>query len=110
MARGPSMSSTNIVLRALLFLLLCPLVLIFTAPIAKNASPLVGMLETGVITSIVTFLLTVFFVRWDGLHLRNVGTSANAHSATRLAFGFSIGIAILVLQDLFLYAGGHTHW
>lgn len=110
MTKGDSMSSVKIVLRALLFLILCPLVLIFIAPLSKGASPLAGMLETGVITSILTFLLTALFVRWDGLRLRDVGTSASARTLTRLFFGFLIGIAILVLQESFLYAGGHAHW
>jgi membrane protease YdiL (CAAX protease family) len=104
------MSSTKIVLRALLFLLLCPLVLVFIAPLSKKTSPLMGMLEIGVITSILTFLLTAFFVRWDGLRLRDVGTSANIGTAPRLLFGFFIGVALLAIQNLFLYAGGHTHW
>lgn len=104
------MSSTKIVLRALLFLLLCPLVLVFIAPFAKQASPLVGMLETGVVASVLTFLLTAVFVRWDGLRLRDVGTSTNAQSATRFTFGFFIGLTLVVLQELFLYTGGHTHW
>lgn len=109
-AKGLSISSTKILLRTLLFLFLCPLLLIFIAPLSKVATPLWGMLETGVITSILTFLLTTLFVRWDGLRLRDVGTSLNARSAARLGFGFLVGITLVVLQNLFLYAGGHTHW
>lgn len=104
------MSSTKIVLRALLFLLLCPLVLAFIAPLSKKAFPFAGMLEIGAITSILTFLLTVLFVRWDGLRLRDVGTSPGTQTAARLVFGFFVGITLLAVQELFLYAGGHTHW
>lgn len=104
------MTPVKVVLRALLFLLLCPLVLIFTAPLSKGYSPLVGMFVIGIITSILTFLLTVFFVRWDGLRLRDVGTSVGAKTPAHLAFGFLIGIAILLMQDFFIYAGGHARW
>lgn len=68
------------------------------------------MLETGVITSVLTFLLTLLFVRWDGLRICDVGAGPCAKSATRMVFGFAVGIAILLLQELFLWAGGHTHW
>ncbi|MGH9585499.1 MAG: lysostaphin resistance A-like protein [Acidobacteriaceae bacterium] len=105
-----SVSSTRVVLRAFLFLLLCPLVLVFIAPIARRAAPLTGMLETGAITGLLTFLLTVLFVRWDGLRLRDVGTAVTARSAARLAFGLIIGIALVLLQEFSLYAGGHAHW
>lgn len=105
-----SKGSTKALLRALLFLLLCPVVLVFSAPIARRADPLTGMLETGVIASLLTFLLTFVFVRWDGLRLRDVGTAVTPQSATKVAFGFVIGIALVLLQEFFLYAGGHTHW
>lgn len=104
------MTPIKVVLRALLFLALSPLVLIFIAPLSRGASPLVGMLEVGAVSSILTLLLTVVFVRWDGLHLRDVGTSAGAKTPAHLAAGFVIGIAILLLQEFFVYAGGHTHW
>lgn len=109
-ATGASMTSVKIILRALLFLILCPLSLIFIAPLSKGASPLLGMLEIGVITSIFTFLLTALFLRWDGLRLRDVGTGANTRTPARLAFGFLIGLAIVLLQNLFVFAGGHAHW
>ena len=105
-----SIGSAKIVLRAILFLFLCPLLLMFIAPVVKRAAPLTGMLETGIIASVLTFLLTVLFVRWDHLPLRDVGTALTPRSATRLAFGFVIGIVLVLLQELFLYAGGHTHW
>lgn len=105
-----SMSSTRVVLRALLFLLLCPLVLAFIVPVVRGASPLTGMLETGVIASVLTFLLTILFLRWDRLRLRDVGTAVTPQSTSRLAFGFVIGIALVLLQEFFLYAGGHAHW
>jgi|SRR6185437_6012712 len=105
-----SMSSTKIVLRALLFLLLCPLGLAFIAPVARRATPLTGMLETGVIASILTFLLTILFLRWDRLRLRDVGTAMTSQSVSRLAFGFIVGIALVLLQEFFLYAGGHVRW
>lgn len=84
--------------------------LILFAPLSKQGGPLTEMLETGAITSVVTLLLTFLFVRWDGLRLRDVGTSPNVKSGFRLIFGFIVGIAIVLLQEIFLYSGGHVHW
>lgn len=95
---------------ALLFLILCPLILIFTVPVAKNVSSQAGPLLIGSITSAVTFALTLSFVRWDGIRLRDVGAEFSNRTVPRLLFGFSIGVVLVAVEDLTLYAGGHAHW
>jgi uncharacterized protein len=105
-----TVNSRTVVLRALLFLVACPVVLAFAGPLTKTASPLMGALVVGTISSFFTFLLTLLFVHWDGLNLRDVGACVSIHSTPRLLFGFVVGIALVTLQDSLIYAGGHTHW
>lgn len=103
-------SKTTTTLRALLFLILCPLILIFAAPLAKRVSPSVGLLLVGLVASAFTFAVTVFFVRWDGISLCDVGAAPGARTLPRALFGSLVGLALVALQDTALYAGGHTHW
>ena len=103
-------SKTAISVRALLFLISCPVILIFTGPLTRTVSPEAGPLLVGSIASALSFALTLLFLRWDGLRLRDVGAAATTGTASRLAFGFGIGIAIVSLQDLVIYFGGHAHW
>jgi membrane protease YdiL (CAAX protease family) len=110
MVDGGDLNSKKVVLRTLVFLGVCPVILAFGGPLTKTASPLVGVLAVGTITSFFTFLLTLLFVRWDGLNLRDVGTGMSTQTVLRLVFGFVVGIALVALQDLIIYAGGHTHW
>jgi uncharacterized protein len=97
-------------LHALLFLIVCPLILIFTGPLTKTVSPQAGPLVVGSIASALTLAATVLFVRWDRLHLSDAGAAVTTRSAPRLAFGFVIGVALVALEDLAIYSGGHAHW
>lgn len=103
-------SKAAISLHALLFLIACPIILIFTGPLTKTVSPEAGPLLVGSIASALTFALTLLFVRWDGVRLRDIGAAATSRTAPRLLFGFVIGIALVGLQDLVIYSGGHAHW
>ena len=98
------------VVHALLFLLACSLILIFIGPLTKTVGPQAAPLVVGSIASALTFALTLLFVRWDGVRLHDVGAAATSHSAPRLLFGFAIGIALVALQNLTVYFGGHAHW
>lgn len=103
-------SQTTIVLRTFGFLIACPVILIIAGPLTKIVSPESAPLVVGTITSVLTLLLTILFVRWDGLTLRDVGASLSTHTPSRFLVGFVVGITIVGLQDLIIYAGGHTHW
>jgi membrane protease YdiL (CAAX protease family) len=103
-------SRTTVGLRSLVFLVACPLVLIIAGSLTKSVSVEAGPVVVGTVTSILTFLLTVLFVRWDGLALRDVGTSLGTHTPARILFGLVVGSSIVALQNLVVYAGGHTHW
>jgi uncharacterized protein len=97
------------VLRSLLFLMACPLVLIITTSFVKTTS-FTNTIKVGAITCILTYGLTLLFLRWDGWKLRDAGLELTRKSAPRMLLGFMIGLALVALQECFLYAGGHTHW
>lgn len=102
-------SKATITLRAILFSIVCPIILIFVAPLAK-AVPMTGPLLVGSVASILTFALTILFVHWDGLSLRAVGCGFSKRTAPRLLFGFAIGAALVALENFVIYSGGHAHW
>lgn len=104
----PRKTATTV--HALIFLILCPLILIVTGPLAKTVSSQAGPLLIGSITSALTFVLTLLFVRWDRLRLRDVGAELTNRTAPRLLFGFSIGVVLVAVEDLTIYAAGHAHW
>lgn len=98
------------VARSLGFLLLCPLILIFTGPLTKSVAPISAPLVVGTVASLCTFGLTYVFVRWDGLALESVGAAIARGSFVRMASGIFIGFALVALQVLAIQAGGHAHW
>jgi membrane protease YdiL (CAAX protease family) len=87
----------------------CPLVLIFTASIVKSTS-FANTIKMGAITCLLTYGMTLVFLRWDGWNLRDAGLDLMTKSVPRMLFGFGIGFALVVLQECLLYAGGHIHW
>lgn len=103
-------SKFAITLRVILFSILCPLLLIFAAPLAKLVPRSEGPLLIGGVTSLFTLGLTFLFVRWDKIGLRAVGVGFSSRTAPRLLFGFAIGAGVLALEDLAIYAFGHAHW
>jgi hypothetical protein len=97
------------VLHSLLFLLLCPLVLILTTAFVKTTS-FTSTIKVGIITCALTYGLTLLFLRWDGWKLRDAGLELTRKSGPRILLGFMIGLAIVALQECSLFAAGHTHW
>lgn len=103
------MSRMKGVLHSLLFLMACPLVLIFTTSFVKTTS-FTNIITVGGISCLLTYGLTHLFLRWDGWSLGDAGLDLIAKSVPRLFFGFGIGFAIVALQESLLCAGGHIHW
>ncbi len=57
-----------------------------------------------------TYLLTMLFVRWDGVPLRDVGVAMSAWSLPRLAVGFALGMGMVAVQVGVLLATGRVRW
>jgi hypothetical protein len=69
-----------------------------------------GMIEVGAFTSILTFFLTLLFLRWDHRDVRDVGLAWTKQTLPRWLLGLFIGLVLVALQECIIYAGGHTHW
>lgn len=104
------MGSKTITGRSLLFLLASALILIVASRLARSVSAEATPVLVGALASPLTFLLTLLFVRWDVVRLSDVGVGITKRTAPRLLLGFFVGVAIVALQDLVIYCGGHTHW
>jgi membrane protease YdiL (CAAX protease family) len=85
-------------------------VLAFAAPIAQRVAGPHFELFLGVVTSIATFALTAIFVRWDRVHLDDVGAWPNLRTPARLALGFLIGLLIIAAWGAISLTAGQVHW
>jgi len=66
-----------------------------------------SLLLTVTIAAIVTVGLTIIFVRWEKLQLKDVGVVPNSHSFSRLLIGFIAGLALPCLQTAMVLLTGH---
>jgi uncharacterized protein len=96
--------------RVLLFLLACPVILVLTNPIASKLAGPWPEVAIGLGTTIATLLLTLLFVRWEGLRLSDVGAELLLASWRRLLLGFMIGLAMVAVQTALVCIGGHVRW
>jgi membrane protease YdiL (CAAX protease family) len=94
----------------LLFLVACAIVLAITASTPPARSGRTQDLFIGSIASLGAFVLTVLFVRWDGVRLSDVGAMAGTKSLNRLIFGFLLGSVLVAVHTLIVSAAGHMHW
>ena len=106
---GLPMTRTKGILHSLLFLMVCPLVLIFTTSLVKTTS-FTNTIKVGAIACFLTYGLSLLFLSWDGSSLRDAGLNLTAKSVPRTLFGLVIGFALVAFQECLLYAGGHIHW
>lgn len=96
--------------RVLLFFVLCVVLLASAGPITTALHLSSSVLAVGAITALGTFLLTIVFVRWDGISLRNVGAAPGRQTIPRFLLGFAIGL-LLVAVHVSIEAGvGHVSW
>jgi uncharacterized protein len=96
--------------RVLLFLLACPVILVLTNPLASKLADPSSEVAIGLGTTIATLLLTLLFVRWEGLRLSDVGAAPTSASWGRLFLGFLIGLAMVTVQTALVCFGGHVRW
>ena len=79
------------IVRVLLFLVSTIVLLMVAGPVATALHAASPALVVGVITCAGTFLLTMAFVRWDGITLRNVGAAPGRQTIPRFLIGFTNG-------------------
>src|SRR5450432_2603973 len=108
-AFGPRLR-IHLLLRALLFMFGCAVLLVFAGPLAKYFSSWRPNLTVAALASLGSLLLTMIFVRWDGIGLTDVGAAFNWRSVPRFAFGFLAGSALVAAVAGISFAAGHVQW
>ena len=103
-------SRGRVVVGVLLFFIGCAVVLAATAPLAKTVQVTTSALFIGTVTSLGTFLLSFFFVHWDGIRLADVGAWPDRWSILRFVLGFGIGLFIVALHTSLMLLFGHVRW
>lgn len=96
--------------RVFLFLIACPVLLATIAPLAARFPALPPGLFVGAVTSIATLGLTVVFVRWEGLAMKDVGAAVGKGSPYRLVIGFFLGLLLSALFMALVGFVGHVQW
>ena len=96
--------------RVLLFFIACAVLLASVAPIERQFPRLPPGLFIGAAASLGTFVLTVVFVRWEGLGLEDVGAALSKRSASRFVLGFLVGLLLVALHVSIEAIGGHVRW
>jgi membrane protease YdiL (CAAX protease family) len=96
--------------RVVFFLLGCTFVLAVAASLPL-ARPGPGQaLAIGFVASLGSLALTVLFVRWDGLRLRDVGAMPIGKSPGHFAVGFMLGLSLVALHSYLVDIAGHVRW
>jgi uncharacterized protein len=96
--------------RVVLFFLSCALLLAVTAPLTQKVPGPWGSLVLGIVAASGSFALTVFFVRWEGLLLKNVGAAPARGSLLRFTSGFLVGLVLVAVYASISAAAGHVRW
>ena len=97
-------------LRSILFVILCAVILAAVSPLSANLPERWSSLTIGVAAGLGAFALTIIFVRWDGMRLRDAGAAFQFRSVSRLAIGFLIGLGLVLAYSLSITFGGHVHF
>ena len=98
------------IFRVLLFFALTIVLLALAGPVATALHLSSPALAVGAITAAGTFLLTLAFVRWDGISLRNVGAAPGGQTVARFLIGFAIGLLLVALHVSIEAIAGHVTW
>jgi membrane protease YdiL (CAAX protease family) len=96
--------------RVLLFFILCAVLLATIAPIERQIPGLPPGLFTAAVASLGTLVLTVLFVRWEGLRLEDVGAAIRRKTPVRFAIGFLLGLLLVAAHVSIEAFAGHIRW
>ena len=107
---GSNAGHWPLLMRVFLFMLGCALILItissFASHIAQQWSPAIVGLEA----SMATLILTIIFIRWDGIQLADIGASPTRSSILRLLLGFATGLLLVAAQTCLFTIAEHVRW
>ena len=96
--------------RAVLFMVGCAFILIVAAPLMPKLTGWSSDFILGSIATLWALLLTLVFVRWEGLRPIAVGVAPDHLSLIRFAVGFCIGLLLVLLTASVVFAAGYVHW
>jgi membrane protease YdiL (CAAX protease family) len=88
--------------RVLVFCLSCTVVLAAASRLTQGMPKQWSQHLLVLIAAGVTFGLTILFVRWEGLELKDVGVIPRKKSTTRFFGGFLLGLILAILQAVLL--------
>lgn len=88
--------------RVLLYCLGCAITLAFTSGITKGFGNSFSSYASLLLAILITLGLTVLFVRWERITLKDIGTVPGKYTAPHIVIGLLIGLTMAVLQPLIL--------
>ena len=95
------------IIRVVLFCLLCAVILATLSGLIKDFSSEWKQHLLLIVTIAITYGLTILFVKWARLQLKDVGVAANNMTFKKVAIGFGIGLFMTMLQPAFVLLFGH---
>lgn len=96
--------------RVLLFFLSCAVVLATASRWTPKFHSGWSAFAMGAIAALGALVLTLLFVRWEGLRLEDVGVMPGRQSLPRFAIGFLIGLFLAALRSALIGVSGHVRW
>ncbi|MGN6801994.1 MAG: lysostaphin resistance A-like protein [Ginsengibacter sp.] len=94
-------------IRVVLFCLLCAIALATFSGLTKNFLTEWKQHLLLIITIAFTYGLTIIFVKWEKLQLKDVGVVASNMTFKKVVIGFGIGLFMTLLQLAFVLLFGH---
>lgn len=94
--------------RVLFFWCCCMAVLATVGPLVKQLPKLPSLLLLSTTAAVATFLLTIVFVRWERLRLREVGVVRNRNTFSGVFIGFIVGLVLPLLKAALVMLTGHV--
>ena len=93
--------------RVLLFCLISAIVLATLSGLTAGISKQWSQHLLIALAAIITFGITILFVRWEGIRLSDVGVIPRRGSLLRVVIGFLIGLILALLQPVLVLLSGH---
>jgi len=94
-------------IRVVLFCLLCAIALATFSGLTKNFLTEWKQHLLLIITIAITYGLTILFVKWERLQLKDVGVVASNMTFKKVVIGFGMGLLMTLLQLAFVLLSGH---